>query len=69
MFNFFSKVFIKGEGGQGSKVQVVPILIEFFLMNSTVFVSSKNSKYFLRYRVKMPGENDHFQTQIGLKSM
>ena len=63
MFNLFSKVIIKGGGGQGSKIQVVPILIEFFLMNSTVFVSSKNSKYFLRYRVKRLGENDHFRTK------
>ena len=55
-------IIIKAVGGVGSRVKISSwaYMIEFFLPNLMVLVSSKNSKYFSRKRTKRARENPIF---------
>ena len=59
---------IKGTGG-GSRVKNISLayFIEFFLTNSTLFASSKNSKYFPSNRVGRAAKIVIFGPKNGLK--
>ena len=57
------------EGGSRVKNTSCAYLIEFFLTNLTIFVSSKNSQYFSRYRVGRAAKMTVFGPKSGLKSM
>ena len=59
---------VKGTGG-GSRVKNISwaYFIEFFLTNSTLFVSSKNSKYFSSNRVRRAAKIVICRPKNGLK--
>ena len=65
-----SQIGLKGYGGRGgSRVKNISwaYFIEFFLTISTLFVPSKNSKYFPRNRVRRATKMAIFKPKNGLK--